>query len=131
MNYPGNIDAECIELCNAINSIDGLQTCESCCGHGKRAMRIWIVAEKVKNLMTIGRILDRRYSIILHDWKCEVNCTDGKFGVIFFLHSGNTIGQQAYNESKILAENIRIHLAHPEYMKLYNTADNFVKGDIQ
>ena len=35
MKYPSNMDQEIIELCDLINSYEGLQTFESCCGHGK------------------------------------------------------------------------------------------------
>ena len=35
------MDKECISLCNAINSVEGLRTTESCCGHEKDTFRIY------------------------------------------------------------------------------------------
>ena len=32
---PEDLDPECRPLCQALNTIDGLQTVESCCGHGQ------------------------------------------------------------------------------------------------
>jgi len=33
-DYPSDMDVECIPLCDALNSLPGIQTSESCCGHG-------------------------------------------------------------------------------------------------
>lgn len=41
LNYDGNMDKECVELCNALNNIPYVTTFESCCGHGKDVFRIW------------------------------------------------------------------------------------------
>ena len=34
--YPGNMDRECVRLCDALNMSPGIQTVASCCGHGKQ-----------------------------------------------------------------------------------------------
>ena len=40
MAYPEDFDEECRSVCDAMNAIDGLQTFESCCGHGVRPFRV-------------------------------------------------------------------------------------------
>ena len=44
------MDKECIELCKAINSIPGLQTTESCCGHKENPFRIFFKVTDLKYL---------------------------------------------------------------------------------
>jgi len=44
------MDKECISLCKAINSISGLQTTESCCGHGDTPFRVWFTTEDLDAL---------------------------------------------------------------------------------
>ena len=44
------IDRECINFCKAINSIEGLHSIESCCGHGKTPYHIFFQVEDLKNL---------------------------------------------------------------------------------
>ena len=44
------MDKECVKLCEALNGINGIQTIESCCGHGKDSFLIWFEAKKVEDL---------------------------------------------------------------------------------
>ena len=38
------MDNECIKLCEALNKLEGIETVESCCGHGKGDYHIWFNA---------------------------------------------------------------------------------------
>lgn len=40
-----DIDTEIIDLCKAMNSIDGIETVSSCVGHGERPCQIWFKCE--------------------------------------------------------------------------------------
>lgn len=40
INYE-EFDKECIELCKTLNTMDGLNTTESCCGHLKNKFMIF------------------------------------------------------------------------------------------
>lgn len=42
IQYPNlsQMDAEVLELCNALNTLPGVKTFDSCCGHGKRPFKI-------------------------------------------------------------------------------------------
>jgi hypothetical protein len=55
------MDPPCIELCKAINSVAGLKTRSSCCGHNRRPMSIEIEWQSELDLMVICRALDIRY----------------------------------------------------------------------
>lgn len=45
-----DMDKEIVNLCKALNSIDGIETVESCCGHGKEKCRIWFIVNDIKTL---------------------------------------------------------------------------------
>ena len=48
-----DIDEEIVNLCKALNSIDGVETVSSCCGHGRDLCRIWFT---VKDIITLSRL---------------------------------------------------------------------------
>jgi hypothetical protein len=54
MDYTDTIDQECLPLCDAINRISGIDTFESCCGHGDNPFRIWF---SVNNLEALPQLL--------------------------------------------------------------------------
>jgi hypothetical protein len=55
-NGPEDLDPECRSLCAALNGIDGLDTVESCCGHG--IWRLYIVFDA-----TDGALEQLRFAI--------------------------------------------------------------------
>ena len=48
------MDPESVALCDAINSVPGLFTTESCCGHGKHPFKIFF---KVRRLSALPWLL--------------------------------------------------------------------------
>ena len=44
------MDEECKELVEAMNKFDGIQTVESCCGHGEYEYKIWFIARDLECL---------------------------------------------------------------------------------
>ena len=50
MKYNGCMDPECIALCDAMNTIPGIRTASSCCGHGKREYNIFFSVVSLKAL---------------------------------------------------------------------------------
>lgn len=45
-----DIDFEIRDLCIELNKFDGIETIESCCGHGKYPCMIWFVVESIDDL---------------------------------------------------------------------------------
>lgn len=123
MKYDDKMDIECIPLCDALNTIEGIETIDSCCGHNKSSFHIFFYLKdltKVKNLIVIGRIFDRRYGGI-EGWTCELSNTDTPEHLPMFLITSNTIrGQQAYDDANDIALNIHEHLNHPEFKRIFN-----------
>ena len=67
-----DIDEEIVELCKALNDIDGIKTVESCCGHGKDKCFIWFIADDIN-------ILNRLcFHCFNHEnlWKIELDMGD-------------------------------------------------------
>lgn len=45
-----DIDYEIRDLCRYINNVEGIETKESCCGHGKTPCQIWLKANKIEDI---------------------------------------------------------------------------------
>lgn len=121
MKYDKYMDPQCIPLCDAINSIPGLKTVDSCCGHGKHSFCIWfnIDRKKVRFLTVIGRVFDRSYGGIV-GWSCYLHNTDvPKSCPCFMIDSGEFKGVKAYKDSIKIAENIYKHLKHPAFCRAF------------
>lgn len=100
---PEGMDAECVELCKAINRLPGLRTIESCCGHGKHGYWIWLTADSVEALMPLNYWVDACHSG-LRDWQLVVStdCSHDPESVKFWLQ-GPT-GDEGYAEASRLAK---------------------------
>lgn len=82
---PADMDYQCIELCNFLNSIPGVSTSESCCGHCRERFSIWFHCDSIPALTRMGRATERNYS----DGKWEVvvdSCDTRPYGM-FWLRS--------------------------------------------
>lgn len=55
MRFPTDMDVECIDICTALNELPGIETVESCCGHGKRPFRIFFRASALESLHPVLR----------------------------------------------------------------------------
>lgn len=118
MEYPNDIDQQCIYLCNALNSIPHVSTVESCCGHGKESFDIWFNCYKNRQLLPIARSISRNYSGITDEWSLLVAYSDLPERPIFFQLSSNGVkGERAYKESKMIADNILEHMNNAAFVE--------------
>ncbi len=122
--YDGKMDEEVIDLCNIMNELSGIETVDSCCGHGKDSFQIFFkVKNKMEGLFILTRSVDRRYWKYGYLWKIELSCGDYWDGetlpISYCLHSGNITGEKAYNQANDLIENIKYHLQHENFIKEY------------
>lgn len=128
IDYDGHIDKECLDLCNAMNSLPSIVTVNSCCGHGKSPLRIFFsVRETCDGLFFLTRCADSRYWKYGNFWKIELSVGDVfdtglmvDLPITYCLHSGEFVGQQAYDQAKSLVENMNYHLNHVNFMTGYN-----------
>lgn len=103
VEYSGVMDDECIPLCDAINSIPGLRTVESCCGHGERQFSIWFDVEFPSHLPILLYYCDPCH--VGFRWNCVVTTDCGMSPVTFRIQSESQ-GEQSYAEANTIAESI-------------------------
>ena len=89
-------DPECAALCQAINLIEGIETCESCCGHGKSPYRIWFYARCLCRLPYVACWFQ-------YGWRVTVQ-TDDDLSPAWFMIEGPA---GAYDEADEIAGLIR------------------------
>jgi len=122
MNYPNDMDPECIPLCDALNAIPSIRTIGSCCGHGKGPFSVWFHMDdrrRSKYLTVVARVLDRRYGGI-PGWSCTLDNGDiTEHQPAFVISSGPYRGKKAYDQSKKIAENIFHHLGHKAFCRAF------------
>ena len=107
---PADVDPELLKLLQALNSLPGIRTSNSCCGHGKAPMRVWLRADGPRSLLPIGWALDKRYQ--RRAFTCTVDITDMPADSVLFLLESKEIGPPAYLEAEKLAADFEEFLGH-------------------
>ena len=98
---PNVMDSECISLCKAINPFRGIETVESCCGHGERPFHIWFLAD---NLEVLPPLLYWFAHCHCGFWGWQVIVrTDCAMRPVSFLIEGPT-GSPAYAQADQIAD---------------------------
>lgn len=118
------MDNKCIDICNAMNSLNGIETTESCCGHGNTEYVIFFKVTDAKGLFFLTRCVDRRYWKYGGNWRIELSIGDSfennYLPIVYLLTSVGVKGEQAYDQIKDLIENMNIHLNHKAFLNGYN-----------
>ena len=119
--YHGRMDPEVLDLVNAMNALPGIETTESCCGHGCSSLDVWFKVTVPEGLFFLTRCVDRRYWKYGYLWKIELTVgdlfEDNYLPVAYNLHSGPIVGEDAYKQAQSLVENMNYHLNHENFMK--------------
>ena len=112
MKYDEEMDRECVKLCNAMNSIPGIETFCSCCGHGKGCMWIDFHAKSMGSIIPIINYVSHDYHCGTSSrgaiWTCE--CLGGEFWNSrhrgYFRFYSRSVGRKAYAEANKIARKI-------------------------
>lgn len=72
--YIGDMDEECVTLCDKLNSLSHVITTESCCGHCKEPYMIFFMCDDFVRLGRLYRCVNRNYSD--GKWRIECCCSD-------------------------------------------------------
>lgn len=110
-------DKEIVSLCNALNAIPFIQTFDSCSGHEKNPIMIWLRCTDYRYLYPIGRALDRRYNNCRFDCLLDVGDIPGR-AVAFLLESEDE-GEKAYLEAERLAVALQTILGNTDLMRTF------------
>lgn len=119
-NYDGLMDIECIKICNYFNSLPGVKTFNSCCGHGSKTFFVFFECTDWRSLSFLGRCIDRRYFEYGNDIEIRLSNSDvnNNFAV-FELHTISSMGDVAFEKISSLCKNMVVHLNHINYMKFF------------
>jgi len=116
INYD-EFDKEVVELCKAMNKIPGIQTIDSCCGHGKDYFRIFFTVEDIETLNHFMWAGCYRW----WNWRngFRVQICDGDvnrdLGILKLQLESYEIGEDAYKEVYKMTEGINNFIE--EWMK--------------
>lgn len=83
MEYDGNMDAPCVPMCDTLNELPGVETFESCCGHGQRPYSVWLKTTDPYSLSVLARAVDRRYVCSQQLWSLTLETCEVKGGPMF------------------------------------------------
>ena len=102
------MDPECIALCDAMNGFDGIQTFESCCGHGKKPFCVWFSAKSLEVLPPLLYYFEACHSGV-YGWSVVARTDCGMSPAHFYAES-TTVGDEAYTEAEKIAKCMAEHL---------------------
>ena len=130
-HYDGRMDKECIPLCDALNSLPGVETTSSCCGHCKNDFMIFFNCNDSYSLAVIARAFNRRYSGTFLEWKIEVETHDnGRYD--YFMHSVKPYPNESEMKTDVgqLIENLETWKAekYKEYFNYEGEEKRLVNG---
>jgi hypothetical protein len=138
---PQDIDLECKNLCIALNALPGIETDESCCGHGKESYRIWfrVTDYTRRGFLFLSRLMCTRYYNFL-EWQVTLQHSDStgftrksgwrQIGYLLegppgsYTFDGKSEG--GFAEAESIAEIIRRHISKKElgYNLLYHSVND-------
>ena len=97
---PKDMDAECVELCRQLNRLPGIETTESCCGHGKRTFCIWFRAHSLRDLPRLLYWFDQCHTGEV-GWQVIAQTDCGMSPVRFRIEG--PLGKEGYEGAEIIA----------------------------
>lgn len=97
IKLPNDIDYFCIDLCNLLNRLPGVQTFESCCGHGTQPYCVWFRCDNIDTLSRLGRAVNKNYSD--GNWEIVIDSCDGDPRGVFWLRSKGPWHRTELNDS--------------------------------
>lgn len=100
----GDIDVECVNLCDAMNLYPGIRTIESCCGHNENPFRLWFMADHLKDLPALIYWFAGCHCGF-YNWKVQVTTDCGMSPVHFRIEGPQ--GEQGYKEADYIAGLLR------------------------
>ena len=94
-NQVETLDSEVIPLCKALNSLSGIETISSCCGHGYAPFRVYFTAANLDSLRPILEVIDES-----EIWSMRTSMATGNMEIYFVLDAP----KESYSEANTLAD---------------------------
>ena len=118
----GSIDEEVLGLVEFLNTLPGVTTTSSCCGHGLEPVSVEFDVDpgRPEGLFVLLRATDPRYWRHGANWSVRVGIVDAKrargLPFRYTLHSVDLCGEVAYAEQESLIQSVRAHLGHRPFV---------------
>lgn len=94
---PKGMDKQCIELCRVLNQLPGIETYESCEGHGQHPYWIFFRCTDLGTLSRLGRVVARNYSD--NNWEIVIDSSDTDPYGCFWLRTKSILTDKKLQES--------------------------------
>jgi len=138
---PPDLDEECKNLCIAFNSLPGIETEESCCGHGNEGYFVWfrVTDYTRRGFLFLSRLMSRNYYGFSSEWQIVLDHSDingytrngGWHQILYRLegppgsYTWDGKPEGGYADAEKMAEIIKKHILKEEtgYNFLYHTVD--------
>jgi hypothetical protein len=129
----GWMDAECVDLCNAINSMKGLETVESCCGHNHQPYRIFFKCYELSALRFLQSCIDNRYWKYGSEWTITSHISDtGPETLYFLLESKSSKLDEIMTQVEDMIEVFNHYLNHQNRFEFLGLDyDNFIFEELE
>ncbi len=98
---PNDIDPEVIDLCRALNSLPGIATVESCCGHGERPFQVYFKARNLDVLRPVAYWTSACHSGY-PGWQVIARTDCGMAPITFILEG--PVGAEGYEGAEAIAD---------------------------
>lgn len=135
LNHKGDyewMDAECVHLCDALNSMKGVTTNESCCGHNYQPYRIWFTCDSLEPLTFIQSCIDRRYWEYGDQWSIELVISDTAPFLNFELASKSTHLKTIMQQVESMIDTFNLYLNHEARFELLGQKyENFIFTEVE
>ena len=121
-NYPKSMDPLMIPLCDALNSLPGVTTVDSCQGHLRNHMSVFMHIKSMHSIGIIARAVDQRYGCTKINWTLQTSITDTDDPLQFYLSS-----DRVYDDEILELRDIEVFIAS---IRLYCTSyfDKYFRG---
>lgn len=114
------MDKECISLCKKLNSLNDVQTYESCCGHLKECYSIFFFCYSFERLAKLYRCINRNYSD--GKWELLVDGTDNHPTNTFWLRS-----KEPFSSYEEMEKSVQLLMDNIDYWE-NQTYNDYFKG---
>ena len=115
---PTDIDNECVSLYCTLNRLPGLETFESCSGHGIRPFWMFFRCDNIDTLSRLGRAVDKRYSD--GNWEIVLDSCDGNPRGCFWLRTKSILSNDELCGSLANLEENILYWFQDEFDKYFN-----------
>ncbi len=126
------MDAECVELCDTLNSIKGIVTTESCCGHNYNSYTVFFKCSDLLGLRFIQSCIDDRYWKYGHEWSITTHISDtGPDTLDFLLQSKSSNLEEVMVQVNDMIESFNYYLNHENRLEFLGLDySNFIYEEV-